>query len=136
MDFKAWNKQIIEEFRANNGEVAEFAGRPLILLHTVGAKSGEPRTNPLMYDSDGDRLYVFASMGGAPRNPDWYYNVKARPEVTVERGDGSTATMRASELPREERDRRFARMKERYPQFAEYEASTDRVIPVIELQPA
>lgn len=135
MDFKEWNKQIIKEFRENNGAVGgDFDGKPLVLVHSVGAKSGVPRTNPLMYDEDGDRLYLFASMGGAPRNPDWYYNVKAHPEVTVEFGDG-TKDMRAEEITGAERDARYRRMAERFPQFAEYEASTDRTIPVLELRP-
>ncbi|MEQ8833546.1 MAG: nitroreductase family deazaflavin-dependent oxidoreductase [Miltoncostaeaceae bacterium] len=135
MDFKAWNAQIIEEFRANAGKVGgQFEGAPLLLLHTVGAKSGEPRINPLMYLPKGDGAVLFASMAGAPRNPDWYYNVRANPDVAVEIGT-ETIPMRATvhdEGP--ERDELYAAQAKLYPQFAEYEASTDRVIPVLVLE--
>ncbi len=86
-DANAWNQAIIAEFRANGGKVGgQFAGAPLLLLHTMGARSGQPRVNPLAYTRDGDRLIVIASKAGAPTNPDWYYNVVANPLVTVEVG--------------------------------------------------
>lgn len=136
MDFKAWNAQIIEEFRANAGKVGgQFEGAPLLLLHTVGAKSGEARTNPLMYLPKGDGAVLFASMAGAPRNPDWYYNVVANPDVAVEIGT-DTRPMRATVYDDgPERDALYAEQAELYPQFAEYEQKTDRTIPVVVLEP-
>jgi len=84
-----FNRGIIEEFRANGGKVAQFAGIPILLLHHKGAKTGRSYTNPLVYLPDGDRFVVFASKGGAPTNPDWYHNLVAKPRVTIELGDGS-----------------------------------------------
>lgn len=128
-----WNSKIIEEFRSNEGQVGgQFQGAPLLLLTTRGRKSGVTRTNPMMYLADGDRLMVFASKAGAPTHPDWYLNLLADPEVTVEVGTKSfTAT--ATELTGEERDRIYAEQARRYPGFAEYQTKTDRVIPVVEL---
>ncbi len=84
-DVHAWNQAIIAEFRANGGQVGgQFEGAPLLLLHTTGARTGQPRVNPLAYTRDGERYVVIASKGGAPTNPDWYYNVVAHPRVTVE----------------------------------------------------
>ena len=83
-----WNKQIIDEFRANGGKVGgQFEGAPLLLLHTTGAKSGQARVNPVMYQADGDNRVVFASKGGAPTNPDWYHNLMANPRASIEVGD-------------------------------------------------
>lgn len=128
-----WNRGVIEEFRANKGQVGGmWAGRPLLLLTTTGAKSGKPRTHPLMYQREGDRLFVFASKGGAPTNPDWYYNLRAHPEATVEVGD-QTFQAQAKPVTGAERDQIYARWAERYPQFGEYQEKTDRTIPVIEL---
>ncbi len=130
-----WNRQIIEEFRANEGQVGgQFAGAPLVLLTTTGARSGQPRTSPMMYLDDGGRRYVFASKAGAPTNPDWYHNLKANPEVTVEVGtDELRATAR--EVTGSERDRLYAHQADLYPGFAEYQEKTDRTIPVVELVP-
>jgi deazaflavin-dependent oxidoreductase (nitroreductase family) len=130
-----WNRQIIEEFRANEGKVGgQFAGAPLVLLTTTGARSGQPRTSPMMYLDDGGRRYVFASKAGAPTNPDWYHNLKANPEVTVEVGtDEPRATAR--EVTGAERDRIYAHQAGLYPGFAEYQEKTDRTIPVVELVP-
>ncbi|HEY5244390.1 MAG TPA: nitroreductase family deazaflavin-dependent oxidoreductase [Acidimicrobiales bacterium] len=130
-----WNRQIIEEFRANEGKVGgQFAGAPLVLLTTTGARSGQPRTSPMMYLDDGGRRYVFASKAGAPTNPDWYHNLKANPEVTVEVGtDELRATAR--EVTGSERDRLYAHQADLYPGFAEYQEKTDRTIPVVELVP-
>jgi deazaflavin-dependent oxidoreductase (nitroreductase family) len=128
-----WNSKIIAEFRANAGKVGgQFEGAPLLLLTTHGRKSGAERTNPMMYLADGDRLLVFASKAGAPTHPDWYLNLRAHPQVTVEVG---TSTFQATAVPLagEDRDKMFAEQARRYPGFAEYQAKTDRVIPVVEL---
>jgi deazaflavin-dependent oxidoreductase (nitroreductase family) len=128
-----FNAGIISEFRANGGKVGgPFEGAPLLLLTTTGARSGATRVNPLAYLPDGDRMLVFASKGGAPTNPDWYHNVRAHPDVTVEVG-GQTKRMRAVELTGAERDRLFAEQAKRMPGFADYQANTTRVIPVIAL---
>jgi len=130
-DRNDWNRQTIEVFRANGGKVGGmWEGRPLLLLTTTGAKSGQRRTNPVMYLRDGDRLLVFASKGGAPTNPDWYHNLVAHPEVTVEVGTETYETT-ATPLTGEERDRLFAKQAGLYPQFGEYQARTTRKIPVI-----
>ncbi len=128
-----WNVQIIEEFRANEGRVGgQFDGAPLLLLHTVGAKTGHVRVNPMMYlDLDG-RRFVFASKAGADTDPDWYRNLVAHPEVKLEVGT-ETYTAQAKPVDRAERDRIYAEQARRYPGFAEYEAKTTRVIPVVEL---
>jgi deazaflavin-dependent oxidoreductase (nitroreductase family) len=126
-----WNTQIIEEFRSNNGQVGgNFKGAPLLLLTTKGRKSGAARTSPVMYLADGERLLVFASKGGAPTNPDWYWNLVADPEVTVEVG-AETYRGQAHSVEGAERDRLYAEQASRYPGFAEYQANTDRVIPVV-----
>jgi deazaflavin-dependent oxidoreductase (nitroreductase family) len=132
-DMQDFNAKIIEEFRANQGVVGgQFEGAPLLLLTTTGAKSGQPRVTPVVYRAEGDRVFVFASKGGAPTNPDWYHNLKAQPTVVVELGaERYEAT--AGELGREERDRVFADHAAVNPGFAEYQANTERVIPVVEL---
>lgn len=132
MDFKAYNAKVIDEFRANGGKVADFGDSPLVILHTTGAKTGAPRETVLMYLSEGDKAVVFAAMGGAPRNPDWYYNLKANPEVTLELGAETTPAV-AVEVTGEDRDRLFAEQARRSPQFAEYAKATDRTIPVVML---
>jgi deazaflavin-dependent oxidoreductase (nitroreductase family) len=130
-----WNTQIIEEFRANGGKVGgQFEGAPLLLLHTTGAKSGQARVNPMMYQADGDNLAVFASKAGAPTNPDWYHNLVANPRASVEVGD-ATINVVARVADGEDRDRLWSRQKELYPGFADYEAKTTREIPVIILEP-
>jgi deazaflavin-dependent oxidoreductase (nitroreductase family) len=135
VDVRDWNTQIIEEFRANDGKVGgRFEGATMLLLHTTGAKSGQERVNPLVYLADGDRMVVFASKGGAPTNPDWYHNLLANPEVTAEVGT-TTVRARARVTDGEERDALWALQVAARPQFADYEASTDRVIPVIVLEP-
>jgi deazaflavin-dependent oxidoreductase (nitroreductase family) len=130
-----YNATIIEDFRANHGRVGgDFEGAPLLLLHTTGARSGQERVNPVMYLRDGDRYLVFASKGGAPDNPDWYHNLKAHPGATIEVGD-DVLEVRAEELPRAERDEKYAQQAALYPGFADYERNTDRVIPVVALVP-
>lgn len=130
-----WNAQIIEEFRANGGKVGgPFEGSPMVLVHHKGAKTGTERVTPLMAQVEGDRLFIFASKAGAPDNPDWYHNLKANPETTIEYLDDRNVSVRVVELEGAERDRIWERQKTEWPQFAEYEASTDRTIPVLELQ--
>jgi deazaflavin-dependent oxidoreductase (nitroreductase family) len=130
-----FNAQIIEEFRANEGRVGGmFDGLPLLLLHHTGAKSGKSRVNPLAYQSDGGRYVVFASKAGAPTNPNWYHNLKAQPNVTIEVG-ADTIEVIAGEATGEERERLYRTQAERIPQFAEYEQKAKRVIPVIVLTP-
>jgi deazaflavin-dependent oxidoreductase (nitroreductase family) len=133
-DRSNYNQTIIDEFRANKGQVAGgFAGAPMVIITTKGAKSGQPRVNPLVgLPEDDGTIYIFASKGGAPSNPDWYYNLKANPEVEVEFGDEKyTAT--ATELTGAERTEIFDRQKVIMPGFADYEAGTSRVIPVVAL---
>ncbi len=128
---KDWNKMIIEEFRANGGKVGgQFAGRTLLLLHTIGAKSQQPRINPVAYVKDGDRLAIIASKGGAPTNPDWYYNLIAHPEVTVEVGT-EQLQVHATVAAEPDRTRLYQQMVAMMPGFAEYEQKTTRKIPVI-----
>ena len=128
-----WNKAIIDEFRANSGKVGgPFAGRTLLLLHTIGAKSGQERINPVACVSDGDRLVIIASKGGAPTNPDWYHNILAHPLVTVEIGTEKFQAQAAA-VPEPERTRLYTQMVEVMPGFAEYQQKTTRVIPVITL---
>jgi len=130
-----FNSKIINEFRANHGEVGgPFAGAPMLVLTTTGAKSGQPRTNPLVYLADGDRLVIFASKAGAPTNADWYHNLRAHPQVTVERGD-DTFEAEARMAQGDERDRLYAKQASIMPGFAEYQEKTDRVIPVVVLTP-
>jgi deazaflavin-dependent oxidoreductase (nitroreductase family) len=132
-----WNKTIIEEFRANDGKLGgNFDGAPVLLLHTTGARSGAERVNPMMYQDQGaGTVAVFASKAGAPTNPDWYHNLVAHPEVTAEIGS-STQSFRARTATTAERAPIWERQKKDYPGFAEYEAKTDRVIPVVILDPA
>jgi deazaflavin-dependent oxidoreductase (nitroreductase family) len=128
-----WNQATIEEFRANSGKVGgPFAGKTLLLLHTVGAKSGQERINPVAYVTDGDRVVIIASKGGAPTNPDWYHNVLANPLVTVEVGTEQFQA-RAAITSEPERTRLYKKMVAMMPGFAEYEQKTTRVIPVITL---
>jgi len=132
-DQKDYNRQLIEDFRANrNNPDGPFKGRPLLLLTTTGAKSGERRTTPMMYVPDGDRLLVIASNAGAPKDPDWYHNLVAHPEVTVEVG---TETFDAIAVITEgqERQRLWARIVESYPFFTDHQAKVTRQIPVIVL---
>ena len=132
-DLNDWNTQIIEEFRANEGRVGgNFEGAPVLLLHTTGAKSGLERVNPMMYLEESGRIYVFASKAGADTNPDWYHNLVAKPEVSVELG---IETFKANAVPLVgvERDRVYGEQASKYPGFAEYQEKTTRVIPVVEL---
>jgi deazaflavin-dependent oxidoreductase (nitroreductase family) len=128
-----WNKKVIEEFRANEGVVGGyFENISLLLLHTTGAKSGEPRLNPVAYIQDGDRYVIIASKGGAPTNPAWYHNIVAHPEVNIEVGT-EIIRARAEVVSEPERSELYAKMAAMYPGFAEYMRRTDRIIPVIVL---
>ncbi len=132
-DMQAWNRQIIEEFRAHEGRVGgQFEGAPVLLLHTIGAKTGQERVNPMMYLDLAGRRFVFASKAGADSSPDWYHNLVAHPEVTVEVGT-HTYVATAAEVTGADRDRIYAEQAHRYPGFAEYQQKTERVIPVVEL---
>jgi len=128
-----WNTAIIKEFRANEGKVGgQFTEMPLLLLHTTGAKSGLPRLNPVAYIADGERLVVTASKAGAPTNPDWYYNLVAQPEVSVEVGTEQFQA-RATIAAEPERTRLYEKMATANPGFAAYQQQTTRIIPVIVL---
>ncbi len=128
------NQQVIDDFRANGGRVGgNFEGAPLLLLHTTGAKSAQERVNPVMYQPAGDKMVVFASKAGAPTNPDWYHNLIAHPEASVEVGtDTVKVTARVAEGA--EREELWETQKQRYPGFAEYEEKTSRQIPVVVLE--
>jgi deazaflavin-dependent oxidoreductase (nitroreductase family) len=133
-DVNDFNRNVIEEFRANGGRVGgPFEGAPLLLLTTAGAKSGRAYTTPVMYLPDGERMVVFASKGGAPTNPAWFHNLVAHPDASVEVGEESFP-VRATVTSGGERDRLFARQSQLYPQFADYAQKTTRVIPVVALQ--
>ncbi len=126
-----YNRKVAEEFRANGGKVEGWG--PLILLSTRGAKSGEPRVYPLMAVPDGDNYIAVASKGGAPKNPLWYYNVLAHPDVTVEVGNETFAAT-ARLLSGDEREQAFAKAVTVYPPYAQYQKKTERQIPVFLLE--
>lgn len=131
-----WNDKIIKEFRANSGQVGgQFAGAPLLLLHTVGAKSGQTRVNPVMYQKVDSGYAVFASKAGAPTHPDWYRNLITRPQVKAEIGT-DTIDLVARVAVGDERERIWSAQKATYPGFADYERKTTREIPVIVLEAA
>jgi len=130
-----WNRRIVDEFRANEGRVGgPFQGRPLLLLHHTGARSGVVRVNPLAYQRVGTAYAVFASKGGAPKNPDWYYNLVANPRARVEVGTDTVDVLARVPDP-EERDRIWEEQKRQAPAFADYERKTTRRIPVVVLDP-
>jgi deazaflavin-dependent oxidoreductase (nitroreductase family) len=133
-EYDDWNKKIIDEFRSSGGQVGgQFAGAPLLLLTTTGAKTGQKRTTPVMYLPQGEQLAVFASKAGAPTNPDWYHNLVANPRATVEVGT-ETFEVEAEVADNEERDRLYAIQAERFPGFQEYQEKTTRRIPVVLLK--
>lgn len=135
-DMNDFNKQVIEEFRANGGKVGGmFEGAPLLLLTTTGARSGQPRVAPLVYTTDSDRIVIIASKGGAPTNPDWYHNIAANPEVTVELGT-ETFQARAEIAEEPERTRLFDAQAATMPGFRDYQNNTSRVIPVVTISRA
>lgn len=129
-----WNTKIIEEFRANGGKVGgQFEGAPMLIMHTTGAKSGKERVIPVMYQVVGDHFAVFASKAGAPSHPDWYHNLVAHPDITVEVGS-DTVAVSARVTKGDERQEIWTRQKKDYPQFAGYEEATTREIPVVLLE--
>jgi len=129
-----WNKNVIAEFRANGGKVGgPFEGASLVLLTTIGAKSGEPRTSPLAHVVDGERLVIAASYAGADKNPAWFHNILANPKVTIELGEEKFEATASVVEDRAERDVLYAKMVALMPGFAEYEAKTERLIPVVTL---
>jgi deazaflavin-dependent oxidoreductase (nitroreductase family) len=129
-----FNKNLISEFRANGGKVTGmFAGAPLLLLKTKGAKSGEERTTPLVYTRDGDRYVVIASKGGAPTNPAWFHNLVANPKAIVEVGTDKFE-VHSSVVEGEERNRLYAAQAALMPNFDEYQRNTARRIPVVVLE--
>ena len=131
-DFGDWNTKIIEEFRAKGGKgVADF-GDALLLLHHTGARSGTERISPLACFDDGERLVIVASRGGAPQNPDWFYNLKAHPETTIEIGT-ETRAVRAVEITGDDYTATWARVTAAMPNFAEYQTKTTRTIPLVAL---
>lgn len=131
MDMNEFNQGVIEEFRANGGKVGgPFEGAPMILVHHTGAKSGTERVTPLVYQADGDTWVIFASKAGAPSHPAWYHNLVANPETTIEVGS-ETIEVTTTEVTGDERTRLWETQKANAPQFAEYEAKTDRTIPVL-----
>lgn len=140
-DANDWNEKTIAEFRANEGRVGgHFGGAPMVLVQNRGRKSGRENVTPLMYlpdDSDQDTVYVFASKAGAPSNPDWYYNLIAAGEGTVERGT-DTYRVTVRELSGDERDRIYNEHARRFPAFADYARQTAgvRTIPVLALKRA
>lgn len=126
-----YNHMVIERFRANGGKVDSHAH--LLLLTTTGAKSSQPYTTPIAYSTDGERLVIIASKGGAPTNPDWYHNLLAHPDVTVELGT-ERFQARATIAEGQERERLYAQHAALMPGFAEYQQKTTRQIPVIVLE--
>jgi deazaflavin-dependent oxidoreductase (nitroreductase family) len=131
--YSAFNDALIEDLRAHGGEATggPFAGRPVLILTTTGARTGEPRTVPLVYSRDGELYVVIASKGGAPTDPAWYRNLAANPSVTVE-VHGETFQARATTVPPgPERDRLYAQHAAPNPAFLEYQQKTERIIPVV-----
>ena len=129
------NQEIIDEFRANHGRVGgHFEGRTLLLLHSIGARSGAERVNPLMYLAVDGSYAVFATNSGYVNHPGWYHNLRAHPSASVEVGTRAV-DVTAREAEGEERARIWARQVEVAPAFAELQAKTSRLIPVLLLEP-
>lgn len=134
-----YNQKNIEEFRANQGRVGGgFEGKPLLLLHTIGRRSGTERVNPLMYLADGNRWVIFASKGGHVADPHWLHNVEANPKATIEVGTSTIPVIATVLREGPDRDALYARQIAAFPQFGEYEEKTEghRTIPVIILERA
>jgi deazaflavin-dependent oxidoreductase (nitroreductase family) len=131
-DMLAHNRQVIADFRANGGVEP---GRNLLLLTTTGARTGESRTSPMMFVPDGDRVLVLASNAGAVRHPNWYHNLVAHPDVTVE-VTGDTYQARAHDLRGAERDRLWAEITQKFPFFLDHQSKIERTIPIVALERA
>src|SRR3989440_13086914 len=130
-----WNAGVIQEFRKNRGKVGcNFDGAPILLINHTGARTRKTRINPVMYLKNCNRYLVFASKGGADTHPDWYHNLKAHPDVQIEVGN-ETIDVRAEEITGAERDRLYKKQASLYPQFAQYQQKTKRIIPVIAFTP-
>jgi deazaflavin-dependent oxidoreductase (nitroreductase family) len=128
-----FNRGIVEEFRANGGKVGgEFEGGDLLLLHTTGAKSGQPRLSPLAYLTVDDKVLIVGSYAGAPKNPAWVHNLRSNYKAHIEVGTESY-DVAVRELPDDERDATYPKITEVAPVFAEYQANTTRAIPLFEL---
>lgn len=135
VDWQAMNAPVIEKVRSREGDEPDtFYGMPILLLTTTGRKSGKKHTTPLVVEAEGDRAYIIASKGGYPTHPTWYLNLKANPEVTIERG-GETYQATAVEVEGAERDRIYAQVAAKFGNFGEYEEAVGdkRTIPVVEL---
>lgn len=133
-DWQAWDRQVIEEFRANGGQMSgQFAGVPLLVLTTTGAKSGQQRVSPLAYLPEGSRIYIFAGNRGAPTNPGWYHNLVAHPDVTVELGT-ETFAARAIVTASTEWERLGRMQLQRLPGLAELQEKLTRQVPVVLLE--
>jgi deazaflavin-dependent oxidoreductase (nitroreductase family) len=133
-DLNDWDCRIIEEFRANGGNVGgQFAGAPLLLLTTTGAKSGQQRTSPMLYLSEGGRIFVFAGNWGAPTNPGWYHNLVVHPEVMVELGTEQFVA-RATVVDSAEWDRLGSIQVQKIPALAALQARITRKVPVVLLE--
>ncbi len=134
VDFNEFNKGVVEEFRANGGQVGgNFAGAPMILVNHRGAKSGKEYTSPLVYTRDGDNFVIIASKGGSPADPHWFLNLVAHPDVTIEVGD-ETIPVRARVAEGDERTRLYDAQAAVMPNFADYAKATTREIPVVVLE--
>ena len=135
MSMADFNTQVVSEFRDNAGQVGGmFEGAKMLLLHHTGVKSGTERVAPLVYLPDGDHYVIFATKGGAPQNPAWYHNIKAKPDAKIEVGE-QTLEVEVQEVQGDERERLYAAQVALMPQFAEYAEKTDRLIPVLVLSP-
>jgi deazaflavin-dependent oxidoreductase (nitroreductase family) len=131
-EYQDWNAKIIDQFRAQGGKGVGQFGDALVLLHHTGARSGVERVNPLAYFDDGERLVIVASRGGAPQNPDWFYNLRAHPDTTIEIGT-ETRAVRAVEITGDDYEQTWARLTAAMPNFADYQTKTTRRIPLVAL---
>ena len=134
-----WNDKVIAEFRANGGVVQAFGDAPMILMHTIGAKSGQEHVIPVVWFEDGEDVVVVASAAGAPKNPAWYHNLLAHPSIEAEVGQNGAITHRrltARTLSGDDHDRLWQRITTQAPNFAEYQTKTDRTIPLVAFAPA
>ena len=128
-DFNVW------AYRKSGGRIGgSFDGAPLCIIHHRGAKSGQPRETPLCYLPDGERVVLIASYGGAPKSPAWYHNLKAHPDIEIER-DGKREPMTAHQADAAERAELWPRVVDMYPGYGDYQKKTDREIPVMVCEP-